>query len=104
VPFTKEIIVEAWPLIESFSGLIRPVDSEHSALWRIGAKEPGVKSIYVVGSGGSLRDRKREEIENATLDQVLSHPVWNMGPRSRSILLFSLTNPWRLSKRLTCST
>jgi len=75
---TKEIIVEAWPLIESFSGLIRPVDSEHSALWRIGAKGPGVKSIYVVGSGGSLRDRKREEIENATLDQVLSHPVWNM--------------------------
>lgn len=78
---TKEIIVEAWPLIESFSGLIRPVDSEHSALWRIGAKGPGVKSIYVVGSGGSLRDRKREEIENATLDQVLSHPVWNMGPK-----------------------
>jgi len=55
---TKEIIVEAWPLIESFSGLIRPVDSEHSALWRIGAKGPGVKSIYVVGSGGSLRDRR----------------------------------------------
>jgi len=68
------------------------------------AKGPGVKSIYVVGSGGSLRDRKREEIENATLDQVLSHPVWNMGPKVTFDSAFSLTNPWRLSKRLTCST
>jgi len=78
---TKEIIVEAWPLIKGFSELVRPVDSEHSALWRIGAKGPGVKSVYVVGSGGSLRDKEKGEIENATLTQVLSHPVWEMGPK-----------------------
>jgi 1-deoxy-D-xylulose-5-phosphate reductoisomerase len=78
---TKEVVVEAWPLIEPYSNLIRPVDSEHNALWRLGAKDGGIKHLYVVGTGGSLRDKSQDQILNAGMDEVLMHPVWKMGPK-----------------------
>jgi 1-deoxy-D-xylulose-5-phosphate reductoisomerase len=78
---TKEVIVEAWPFIKTYSDLIRPVDSEHNALWRLGAGHKGIDKLYVVGSGGSLREKSKTEIEEATLKDVMNHPVWQMGPK-----------------------
>lgn len=78
---TKEIIVEAWPFLSGFAPLIRPVDSEHSALWRLGAQGPFVRRLYVVGSGGSLRDLTKEQIEQVDLSSVMRHPVWHMGEK-----------------------
>ena len=62
---------------------ILPVDSEHSAIFQALAGRPleSVRSIVLTASGGSLRDKTQEEIEHATVDAVLSHPTWEMGPK-----------------------
>jgi 1-deoxy-D-xylulose-5-phosphate reductoisomerase len=62
---------------------ILPVDSEHSAIFQ--ALQAGnadeVERIILTSSGGPFRQARFEDIENATVEQVLSHPVWSMGPK-----------------------
>lgn len=63
-------------------GLIIPVDSEHSTVFRClkGMKgEPG--RILLTASGGALRGKTTEEIQDAGRDVVLAHPTWKMGSR-----------------------
>jgi len=60
-----------------------PVDSEHSAIFQClaGKKLESVRSIVLTASGGSLRDRTLDEINHVSVEEVLSHPTWNMGPK-----------------------
>ena len=60
---------------------ILPVDSEHSAIFQClqGGVEP--KRLILTASGGALRTWDKQAIENATVDQVLSHPTWRMGKK-----------------------
>jgi 1-deoxy-D-xylulose-5-phosphate reductoisomerase len=62
---------------------ILPVDSEHSAIFQ--ALQAGcadeVERIILTSSGGPFRQARFDQIENATVEQVLSHPVWSMGPK-----------------------
>jgi len=62
---------------------ILPVDSEHSAIFQ--AMQAGsveeVSKIILTSSGGPFRELSAAEIQNATLQEALSHPVWDMGPK-----------------------
>ena len=62
---------------------IVPVDSEHSAIFQ--AMQAGscqeVSKIILTASGGPFREVTVEDIQNVTLEQALSHPVWDMGPK-----------------------
>lgn len=60
-----------------------PVDSEHSAIFQClqAAQGNPVRSIILTASGGALRTWPKEKIDNATVDQVLQHPTWNMGKK-----------------------
>ena len=60
---------------------ILPVDSEHSAIFQVlqGEYHNSIDRILLTASGGSMRGRKRDELLNVTLEQVLKHPNWNMG-------------------------
>ncbi len=60
---------------------ILPVDSEHSAIFQTlqGEFHNKIDKILLTASGGPLFGRKREQIENVTLAEVLKHPNWNMG-------------------------
>jgi 1-deoxy-D-xylulose-5-phosphate reductoisomerase len=40
-----------------------------------------VKRIILTASGGPFRQASAEELQDVTLEQALSHPVWNMGPK-----------------------
>ncbi len=62
---------------------IVPVDSEHSAIFQaMQAGAPGeVSKIILTGSGGPFRNATSENIQNVTLKEALSHPVWDMGPK-----------------------
>ena len=62
---------------------IVPVDSEHSAIFQsLMGRQPGeLKKILLTGSGGPFRGRKREELENVTPEQAVSHPNWSMGAK-----------------------
>ncbi len=60
---------------------IIPVDSEHSSIFQTLLGDVKPKEIFLTASGGALRDYSYEEILNAKLEDVLNHPVWNMGKR-----------------------
>jgi 1-deoxy-D-xylulose-5-phosphate reductoisomerase len=62
---------------------ILPVDSEHSAIFQsmqAGTRDE-VSKIILTASGGPFRKATLEDIQNVTLEEALSHPVWDMGPK-----------------------
>lgn len=60
-----------------------PVDSEHSAIFQClnGESMKDVHKITLTASGGSFRDRTREDLQNVTVEQALQHPNWSMGAK-----------------------
>ena len=62
---------------------ILPMDSEHSAVFQ--ALQAGnvkeVSRIILTASGGPFRGATAEQIQNATIEQALAHPTWNMGKK-----------------------
>ncbi len=62
---------------------ILPVDSEHNALHQClrGETKREVKRLILTASGGPFRTKTKQEIENATREEALNHPTWNMGDK-----------------------
>jgi 1-deoxy-D-xylulose-5-phosphate reductoisomerase len=62
---------------------LRPIDSEHSAIWQClaGERLEEVTRLILTASGGPFRDRPAGELEDATPAQALAHPNWQMGPK-----------------------
>jgi 1-deoxy-D-xylulose-5-phosphate reductoisomerase len=60
-----------------------PVDSEHSAIFQClqGEKKKNVEKIILTASGGSFRDKTREQLTNVTVEDALRHPNWSMGAK-----------------------
>ena len=60
-----------------------PIDSEHSAIFQClqGSKHSEVKRLIVTASGGSFRNKTRDELKGVTVDQALNHPNWSMGAK-----------------------
>ncbi len=73
-----ELVIQ---LAEATGAQILPVDSEHSALFQLLAGEqPGtVDRLILTASGGPFRGLRREQLEEATVEQALAHPTWAMG-------------------------
>ncbi len=79
----KEVLVMAGSVItEAAAGAeIRPIDSEHSAIWQClwGEDRANVRRIILTASGGAFRDRSAEDLALVTPDEALHHPIWQMG-------------------------
>lgn len=60
-----------------------PVDSEHSAIFQAlqGENKKNIERLIITASGGSFRDRTREQLENVTVQEALNHPNWSMGAK-----------------------
>ncbi|WP_294579265.1 1-deoxy-D-xylulose-5-phosphate reductoisomerase [uncultured Thomasclavelia sp.] len=60
-----------------------PVDSEHSAIFQSlnGEKHSQIKKIILTASGGSFRDKTREELVGVSVQEALNHPNWSMGAK-----------------------
>lgn len=60
-----------------------PIDSEHSAILQSlrGNKKEQVKRLLITCSGGSFRNKTREELKDVTVEQALAHPNWSMGSK-----------------------
>jgi 1-deoxy-D-xylulose-5-phosphate reductoisomerase len=71
----------ATALAEATGAQIIPVDSEHSALYQlIASQAPGsVERLVLTASGGPFRGRSAAELVDATPEQALAHPTWDMG-------------------------
>lgn len=83
----KETLVTAGHLVMERAAAkgvpILPVDSEHSALFQClnGEDRKAVKRLILTASGGSFRDRSREELREVTVEDALKHPNWSMGAK-----------------------
>ena len=83
----KEAMVMAGDLLQEAArksgGSIRPVDSEHSAIWQCLAGEDiaSVRRLVITASGGALRDLPVSDLEAITPERALAHPNWSMGPK-----------------------
>lgn len=82
----KESVVMAGPLIFDIARKnncsIIPVDSEHSAIFTLlnqcGGAE-NVDRLVITASGGPFRTWPSDKIKDATLQDALKHPTWDMG-------------------------
>ena len=83
----KDVLVMAGPLVrramERGGGDLRPVDSEHSAIWQClwGEEGHAVRRILLTASGGAFRDYDRGQLATVTAEQALNHPTWKMGAK-----------------------
>jgi 1-deoxy-D-xylulose-5-phosphate reductoisomerase len=79
----KESLVIGGRLVVSAAaeGQIIAVDSEHSAIAQClrGGRADEVERLIVTASGGPFRGMTREQMSDATPEQALAHPTWNMG-------------------------
>jgi len=82
---TKEVLVMAGALVMKLAGEkgIRPVDSEHSAIWQClwGEERANVRRLIVTASGGPFWARPDLDLDQVTVEQALNHPRWSMGPK-----------------------
>jgi 1-deoxy-D-xylulose-5-phosphate reductoisomerase len=90
----KEVLVMAGHMVtraaEEGRGELRPVDSEHSAIWQClwGEDIATVEKVILTASGGAFRDLSPAELAKVTVQQALRHPTWDMG---RKITIDSAT-------------
>ena len=83
----KETLVVAGDMINSlvkeYQVKLLPIDSEHSAILQCleNERREDLKKIIITASGGSFRDRSREELENVTFLEAMNHPNWSMGAK-----------------------
>ena len=63
------------------SGQLRPLDSEHNALWQClhGEDPEKVEALFLTASGGPFLRRPLESFDAVTPDMAAAHPVWSMG-------------------------
>ena len=79
----KETLVMAgdivMPLAKEKGVEIIPVDSEHCAIHQCIKDLAQVEKLIITASGGPFLKKTVEEMKNATVEQALAHPRWDMG-------------------------
>jgi 1-deoxy-D-xylulose-5-phosphate reductoisomerase len=69
--------------LASALGWLRPIDSEHSALWQclVGEDIRRMERLILTASGGPFLDTRAEDFAAITPNQALRHPTWRMGAK-----------------------
>jgi len=64
-------------------GWLRPIDSEHSAIWQCLAGEGNqdIERIVLTASGGPFRRMDAAHLVHVTPAEALRHPTWSMGAK-----------------------
>ncbi|MYB16512.1 MAG: 1-deoxy-D-xylulose-5-phosphate reductoisomerase [Chloroflexi bacterium] len=84
---SKELLVMSGQLLmrhaEAHGVSVRPVDSEHSAVWQClwGEDPASIQRIILTASGGPFREVPLGEFARVTPSRALAHPTWEMGPK-----------------------
>jgi 1-deoxy-D-xylulose-5-phosphate reductoisomerase len=83
----KETLVVAgqrvMDLVRRCGATILPIDSEHSAVFQClqAGRRSEVRRVILTASGGPFRDHTLEQLAHVSVEDALSHPTWNMGPK-----------------------
>jgi 1-deoxy-D-xylulose-5-phosphate reductoisomerase len=64
-------------------GWLRPIDSEHSAIWQCLAGEDyaAIDRLLLTASGGPFLNADVSDLATATPERALRHPTWTMGAK-----------------------
>jgi 1-deoxy-D-xylulose-5-phosphate reductoisomerase len=62
---------------------LRPIDSEHSAIWQclVGERLDSIAALILTASGGPFLDANDDVLARATPETALRHPTWSMGAK-----------------------
>jgi 1-deoxy-D-xylulose-5-phosphate reductoisomerase len=62
---------------------LRPIDSEHSAIWQclVGEPRASIARLVLTASGGPFLDATADELALVTRERALKHPTWTMGAK-----------------------
>ena len=83
----KETIVcggsKLFKYAKKFGVELRPIDSEHSAIWQClsGENKNRVKRLILTCSGGPFFGKKKSELGRVKVSDCLKHPNWKMGKK-----------------------
>ena len=69
--------------LASALGWLRPIDSEHSAIWQslAGERLDRVDRLVLTASGGPFLDTPAESFAAISPDEAMRHPTWTMGAK-----------------------
>lgn len=69
--------------VKKYGVSLKPIDSEHSAIFQClqGNDHGSINKLIITASGGSFRDRNRDQLKGVTVKEALSHPNWSMGAK-----------------------
>ena len=93
----KESLVAAGSIVTQTAARtgarLLPLDSEHAGVWQcLAGIEQGdvyppmhasaaVRRVVLTASGGAFGNKRRDQIEHASLNDALNHPNWDMGAK-----------------------
>ncbi|MBO6086915.1 1-deoxy-D-xylulose-5-phosphate reductoisomerase [bacterium] len=81
----KETLVMAGDIVmreaKKYGVNIIPVDSEHCAIHQCIKDISQVDKLIITASGGPFLHKSVDDMKNATVEQALAHPRWNMGKK-----------------------
>ena len=83
----KECLVCAGPLlmelVQHSKATLLPVDSEHNAIFQVleTGQPDAIEKLILTASGGPFRQWTAEAMRQATPDQAVAHPNWDMGAK-----------------------
>lgn len=83
----KETLVTGGHLVmdlaKKYKVPVLPIDSEHSAIFQSlqGQDRKAVTRLILTASGGTFRDKSRDELANVTVADAVKHPNWSMGAK-----------------------
>lgn len=83
----KESLVVAGELMvraaKTSGSLLLPVDSEHSAIYQSlqAGRHEEIERVFLTASGGPFRTWTTAQMKQATIENAMRHPTWDMGPK-----------------------
>ncbi|HUR96149.1 MAG TPA: 1-deoxy-D-xylulose-5-phosphate reductoisomerase, partial [Gemmatimonadales bacterium] len=83
MPLARKLAERADVRATNALAYLRPIDSEHCAIWQClnGEMRSQVTRLILTGSGGPFREWQPERLVTVTPEDALKHPTWRMGPK-----------------------
>ena len=79
----KEMIIAGGPTLKKIMNSSKykfiPLDSEHYSMINHNFNELNVSKVFIIASGGPFYFKKKIDLNNVNLKEVLNHPKWKMG-------------------------
>jgi 1-deoxy-D-xylulose-5-phosphate reductoisomerase len=74
---------DAYHPLASPLGWLRPIDSEHSAIWQClaGEHNAAIERLLLTASGGPFLETSVAHLATVTPEEALRHPTWTMGAK-----------------------